>query len=101
MSGNLNTDLTAAKHVNIHAAQNTMSERSCNESVGGEVGVAIDVSGGGSVGVTVGANYGKGKAGGDEVAYRNSHVGSGTGQTTITAGEKLSINGGQVSGKGV
>ena len=78
-----------------------MSERSCNESVGGEVGVAIDVSGGGSVGVTVGANYGKGKAGGDEVAYRNSHIGSGTGKTTINAGEKLSINGGQVSGKGV
>ena len=59
------------------------------------------MQGGGGFGVNVGGNYGKGKANGEEVAYRNSHVGSTTGKTTISAGETLNIKGGQVAGIGV
>ncbi|MBQ9723788.1 MAG: hemagglutinin repeat-containing protein, partial [Neisseriaceae bacterium] len=101
ISGSLNTDLTAKNNVNILAAVNTQSEKAKNESVGAHIGVAFDVQGGSAIGVNVGGNYGKGRANGEEVAYRNSRVGSTTGKTNITAGEKLSINGGQVSGKGV
>ncbi|MBR6026477.1 MAG: hemagglutinin repeat-containing protein, partial [Neisseriaceae bacterium] len=101
VSGRLLTDLVAAKDVNILAAANTQSEKAKNESVGAHVGVAFDVQGGGSLGFNIGGNYGKGKANGNNITYQNSHVGSLTGQTNITAGKTLNIKGGQVLGKGV
>ncbi|MBR1818974.1 MAG: hemagglutinin repeat-containing protein, partial [Neisseriaceae bacterium] len=101
ISGSLNTDLTAKNNVNILAAVNTQSEKAKNESIGAHIGVAFDVQGGSAIGVNIGGNYGKGKANGEEIAYRNSHVGSRSGKTTISAGETLNIKGGQVAGKGV
>ena len=100
-SGSLNTNLTAAKDVNIGSFEETYRNRSENKSFGWNAGVAVEFGQGMSFGFTGGANYGKGHENADSTTHRNSHVGSRTGQTNITAGEKLSIKGGQVAGKGV
>ncbi len=57
--------------------------------------------GGAAFGVTAGANAGKGYGNGDEVSWRNSHVGDMDGQTRITSGGTTTLRGGQVLGKGV
>ncbi|WP_100152692.1 hemagglutinin repeat-containing protein [Snodgrassella alvi] len=51
--------------------------------------------------MTAGANRGKGHGNGDETSYRNSHIGSSSGNTSLTSGGATNIKGAQVSGKGV
>ena len=101
VSGSLNTDLSAAKNVNIASFEEIYTNRSNNKSSGWNAGVAVEFGQGMSFGFTGGANYGKGHANADSTTHRNSHVGSNTGKTTITAGETVNIKGGQISGKGV
>ncbi|MBR6027192.1 MAG: hemagglutinin repeat-containing protein, partial [Neisseriaceae bacterium] len=94
--------LTAAKDVNIKAAKEIGKEHNNFENIHAAVGAAISFNGNGaSIGVTAEGEYGKGKANGDNINYRNSYVGSSTGQTNISAGKELNINGGQILGKGV
>jgi len=57
--------------------------------------------GGASFGVTAGATKGKGYGNGDDVYWRNSHVGDLDGFTSITSGGTTTLRGGQVLGKGV
>ncbi|MBQ9259391.1 MAG: hemagglutinin repeat-containing protein [Neisseriaceae bacterium] len=101
VSGSTNTDLSAAKNVNIASFEEIYTNRSQNKSFGWNAGVAVEFGQGMSFGFTGGANYGKGHENADSTTHRNSHVGSTTGKTTITAGETLNIKGGQVAGKGV
>ncbi|MBR7002884.1 MAG: hemagglutinin repeat-containing protein, partial [Neisseriaceae bacterium] len=101
VSGRLQTDLTAKNNVNIQSFKQTHTNLSNNKSSGFNAGVAVKVGNSMAVGFNASANYGKGKANGDSTTHRNSHVGSTTGKTNITAGETLNIKGGQVQGKGV
>src|SRR5690606_6106826 len=88
--------------VNIVAAQQERHSRSDNKSSGWNAGVAVSYGqGGASFGVTAGANKGKGYGNGDDVYWRNSHVGDLDGFTSITSGGTTTLRGGQVLGKGV
>ncbi|WP_239351819.1 hemagglutinin repeat-containing protein [Snodgrassella communis] len=102
ISGNQGTHLQADNQINLLAAEQSHSERSKNSSSGWNAGVAINYgSGGASFGVTAGANRGKGHANGDETSYRNSHIGSLSGNTSLISGGATNIKGAQVTGKGV
>ncbi|WP_318358538.1 hemagglutinin repeat-containing protein [Enterobacter sp.] len=102
VSGKQGTTLFADNDVNIVAAQQERHERSDNKSSGWNAGVAVSYGeGGAAFGVTAGANAGKGYGNGDEVSWRNSHVGDMDGQTRITSGGTTTLRGGQVLGKGV
>ncbi|MBR5940611.1 MAG: hemagglutinin repeat-containing protein, partial [Neisseriaceae bacterium] len=101
VSGRLNTDLTAANNVNIKSFEETYTNRSNNQSSGFSVGATFEVGNGMAFGINASANAGKGKANGDSTTHRNSHVGSTTGKTTITARKTLNIQGGQIAGKGI
>ncbi|WP_239365334.1 hemagglutinin repeat-containing protein [Snodgrassella communis] len=102
VSGNQGTHLQADNQINLLAAEQSHSERSKNSSSGWNAGVAINYgSGGASFGVTAGANRGKGHANGDETSYRNSHIGSLSGNTSLISGGATNIKGAQVTGKGV
>ncbi|PIT20303.1 hemagglutinin repeat-containing protein, partial [Snodgrassella communis] len=102
ISGDQGTHLQADNQINLLAAEQSHSERSKNSSSGWNAGVAINYgSGGASFGVTAGANRGKGHANGDETSYRNSHIGSLSGNTSLISGGATNIKGAQVTGKGV
>lgn len=102
VSGKQSTTLFADNDINIVAAQQERHERSDNKSSGWNAGVAVSYGqGGASFGVTAGANKGKGYGNGDEVSWRNSHVGDMDGQTTLTSGGTTTLRGGQLLGKGV
>ncbi len=102
VSGKQSTTLFADNDVNIVAAQQERHERSDNNSSGWNAGIAVSYGqGGASFGVTAGANKGKGYGNGDEVSWRNSHVGDLDGQTSITSGGTTTLRGGQLLGKGV
>lgn len=102
VSGKQGTTLFADNDVNIVAAQQERHERSDNKSSGWNAGVAVSYGqGGAAFGVTAGANKGKGYGDGDEVSWRNSHVGDMDGKTTITSGGTTTLRGGQLLGKGV
>lgn len=96
--GDKETSLFADHNVDIVAAEEISTERSSNKSSGGSLGVSVSSSG---VGVTASANQAKGYGKGNSTTYRHSHVGSRDSKTTITAGNKLSLIGGQVLGDGV
>lgn len=102
VSGKQGTTLFADNDVNIVAAQQERHERTDNNSSGWNAGVAVSYGqGGASFGVTAGANKGKGYGNGDEVSWRNSHVGDMESQTTIISGGDTTLRGGQLLGKGV
>nr|WP_218966490.1 hemagglutinin repeat-containing protein [Snodgrassella alvi] len=102
ISGSKGTHLQADNDVNLLGAEQSHNERSSNKSSGWNAGVAINYgSNGFSFGVTAGANAGKGNSRGDETSYRNSHIGSNSGQTSISSGGTTNIKGAQVTGKGV
>lgn len=102
VSGKQGTLLQADNDVNILAAQQERHERSDNKSSGWNAGVAVSYGqGGASFGITAGANKGKGYGNGDEVSWRNSHVGDMDSQTQIVSGGDTTLRGGQVLGKGV
>ena len=102
VAGSNGTHLQADNEINLLAAEQSHSERSSNKSSGWNAGVAISYgSGGTSLGVTAGGNLGKGHGNGDETSYRNSHVGSSSGSTSLSSGGATNIIGAQVIGKGV
>ncbi|WP_368543625.1 two-partner secretion domain-containing protein [Enterobacter soli] len=102
VSGKQGTTLFADNDVNILAAQQQSHDRSTDNSSGWNAGVAVSYGqGGASFGVTAGANKGKGYGNGDEVSWRNSHVGDMDGQTRIVSGGDTTLRGGQLLGKGV
>ncbi|MRS92117.1 filamentous hemagglutinin N-terminal domain-containing protein [Enterobacteriaceae bacterium RIT714] len=102
VSGKQGTTLFADHDVNIVAAKQERHERSDNASSGWNAGVAVSYGqGGASFGVTAGANVGKGHGNGDDVSWRNSHVGDMDGQTRIISGGTTTLRGGQLLGKGV
>ncbi|WP_239353008.1 hemagglutinin repeat-containing protein, partial [Snodgrassella communis] len=102
ISGNQGTHLQADNQINLLAAEQSHSERSKNKSSGWNAGVAISYgSDGMALGVTAGANRGKGHANSDETSYRNSHIGSLSGNTSLISGGATNIKGAQVTGKGV
>ena len=102
LAGKGGTNLYADNEVNIKSAEQVHQERSENKSEGWNAGVAISYGQGGfAFGVTAGGNYGKGYGNGDEVTYRNSHVGDENSKTSIISGGVTTIAGGQVVGKSV
>lgn len=102
VSGKQGTTLFADDDINIVAARQERHERDDNQSTGWNAGVAVSYGqGGASFGVTAGANVGKGHGNGDEVSWRNSHVGDMDGQTQIISGDTTTLRGGQLLGKGV
>ena len=102
VAGSRGTHLQADNEINLLAAEQSHSERSSNKSSGWNAGVAISYgSGGASLGITAGGNLGKGHGNGDETSYRNSHVGSSSGSTSLSSGGATNIIGAQVIGKGV
>ncbi|WP_416384700.1 hemagglutinin repeat-containing protein, partial [Snodgrassella sp. B3088] len=46
--------------------------------------------------MTAGANRGKGHGNGDETSYRNSHIGSSSGNTSLISGGATNIKGVQI-----
>ena len=102
VSGKQSTTLFADDDVNILAAQQERHERSDNKSSGWNAGIAVSYGqGGASFGITAGANKGKGYGNGDELSWRNSHVGDMDGVTRITSGGDTTLRGGQVLGNAV
>jgi filamentous hemagglutinin len=102
VSGKQGTTLFADNDINILAAQQESHDRSTDNSSGWNAGIAVSYGqGGASFGVTAGANKGKGYGNGDEVSWRNSHVGDMDGQTRIISGGDTTLRGGQLLGKGV
>lgn len=102
VSGKQGTTLFADNDINILAAQQESHDRSTDNSSGWNAGVAVSYGqGGASFGVTAGANKGKGYGNGDEVSWRNSHIGDMDGQTRIISGGDTTLRGGQLLGKGI
>lgn len=102
VSGKQGTTLFADNDINILAAEQQRHDRSDNKSSGWNAGIAVSYGqGGASFGITAGANKGKGYGNGDEVTWRNSHVGDMDGQTTLISGGDTTLRGGQLLGKGV
>ncbi|QLR44299.1 hemagglutinin repeat-containing protein [Enterobacter sp. RHBSTW-00994] len=102
VSGKQGTTLFADNDINIVAAQQESHDRSTDNSSGWNAGVAVSYGqGGASFGITAGANKGKGYGNGDEVSWRNSHVGDMESQTRIISGGDTTLRGGQLLGKGV
>jgi filamentous hemagglutinin len=102
VSGKQGTTLFADNDINIVAAEQQRHDRSDNNSSGWNAGIAVSYGqGGASFGITAGANKGKGYGNGDEVTWRNSHVGDMDGQTTLISGGDTTLRGGQLLGKGV
>ena len=102
VSGNRGTYLEADNDINLLAAQQTSQQTSKNKSSGWNAGVAANYgSNGFSLGVTAGANLGKGSSKGNEITYRNTHVGSVSGNTIIKSAGATNLTGAQVIGKGV
>lgn len=102
VSGKQGTTLFADKDINILAAKQERHDHTNNRSVGWNAGVAASYGqGGASFGVTAGGNYGEGRGAGDEVSWRNSHVGDADSLTKMTSGDTTTLRGGQLIGKGV
>ena len=98
ISGTDATRLIADNNIILESAQNTSEEHSSNKSSGWNAGVVIGTQG---IGITAGGNYGKGKGEGSSVTQVNTHVGSSTGNTLISAGGDTTLAGAQVLGKRV
>ena len=102
IAGSQTTILKADSDINILASASTNEQDSKNKSSGWNVGAVISVGAEGiGAGVSAGVNAGKGKSDGDGITYTSSHIGSSTGDTTITAGDDVNIKGGQVTGNSV
>ena len=98
ISGTSSTTLSSDHDINIVAAASYDEQHSTNKSSGWNAGAVISAE---AIGATFGGNIGKGKADGVGTVYTNSHVGSTTGTTTISAGDTTNIIGGQVLGDSV
>ncbi|MDG6231457.1 hemagglutinin repeat-containing protein [Glaesserella parasuis] len=101
VSGQGGTHLKADGDVNIQAVDENHLERSKNKSSGFNVGVAIQIGGGLSAGITAGGNVAKGYGNGESQAWVASQVGSENSKTTIESGKDTNVIGSQVKGKRV
>ncbi|MDO9865015.1 hemagglutinin repeat-containing protein [Glaesserella parasuis] len=101
VSGQGGTHLKADGDVNILAADENHLERSKNKSSGFNVGVAIQIGGGLSAGITAGGNVAKGYGNGESQAWVASQMGSENSKTTIESGKDTNVIGSQVKGKRV
>ena len=101
VAGHGGTHLKADGNINAEGLAQTHKERSTNHQFGWNAGVAVAVGGGVSLGVTGGANYAKGYANGDDLTWRNSHIGSQHSLTTIESGGTFGLKGAQVMGERV
>ncbi|WP_204373958.1 hemagglutinin repeat-containing protein, partial [Oligella urethralis] len=100
--GNVGTHLAAENQLLITSAEAMDQSRSKNSSSGWNAGLAIEFGQGGtSMGVTAGANLGKGHANADSLSHRHSHIGSLGSLTSLSAGGSTTLAGAQVFGEEV
>ena len=100
--GNVGTHLAAENQLLITSAEAMDQSRSKNSSSGWNAGLAIEFGQGGtSMGVTVGANLGKGHANADSLSHRHSHIGSLGSLTSLSVGGSTTLAGAQVFGEEV
>lgn len=92
-----NVDLAAANDLIIRSSEDRYSQESRNQSLGGEVGVAISGSSGGgaAIGVYVGANAARGKADGEGTLHNESIIQAGD-RLTFTSGGNTTLQGAQL-----
>lgn len=92
-----NVDLAAANDLVIRSSEDRYSQESRNQSLGGEVGVAISGSSGGgaAIGVYVGANAARGKADGEGTLHNESIIQAGD-RLTFTSGGNTTLQGAQL-----
>ncbi|MCT4706081.1 hemagglutinin repeat-containing protein [Enterobacteriaceae bacterium H16N7] len=102
VSGRQGTILQADNDINIVAAEQQRHDHTDDHSSGWNAGIAVSYGqGGAAFGVTAGGQYGIGYGKGDEVSWRNSHVGDAGSLTQIISGDTTTLRGGQLTGKGV
>ncbi|UAN24920.1 hemagglutinin repeat-containing protein (plasmid) [Enterobacter sp. JBIWA003] len=102
IAGKQGTTLFADNDINIVAAKQERHDHTDDHSSGWNAGVAVSYGqSGAAFGVTAGGQYGVGNGQGDEVTWRNSHVGDAGGLTSITSGGDTTLRGGQIMGQGV
>lgn len=102
IAGKQGTTLFADNDINIVAAEQQRHDHTDDHSSGWNAGVAVSYGqGGAAFGVTAGGQYGVGNGQGDEVTWRNSHVGDAGSFTSITSGGTTTLRGGQILGEGV
>lgn len=99
VAGKGGTHLSADHDITITAAKQTKTEDSTNASRGFSVGANISAVGPHSA--TIGANRGKGNSNSQTTTYIHSHVGDEQSQTTIKAGNHLTLKGAGVKGEEV
>lgn len=92
-----NVDLAAANDLIIRSSEDRYSQESRNQSLGGEVGVAISGSSGGgaAIGVYVGANAARGKADGEGTLHNESIIQAGD-RLSFTSGGNTTLQGAQL-----
>lgn len=94
IAGKKGTILIADDAINLAAAAQTYKERSKNSSAGGKIGVSAGYeNGSAALGITVGANVGKGHGKGDETRYEYTHVGDRNSQTVLHSGGSTTLKG--------
>lgn len=101
LKGGGDVTLKADGGVALLAAQNSDEMRRSSSSVSGGVGMAVSVnSKGASFGATANASGSRGKGGGTDVTWTNTHVSAGE-KLTVEAGGDTTLRGAVASGKQV
>ncbi|WP_332311040.1 hemagglutinin repeat-containing protein [Stenotrophomonas sp. SY1] len=96
-----NVLLAADNNVTLEAARNTAEQHSTSKSSSGAIGVAASYgSDGAAFGVTASASSSRGKADGEDVTHRNTHVSAGNTATVISGGD-TTLKGAQLSAERV
>ncbi len=102
IAGKKGTTLVAEDAITLAGAAQTYKERSKNSSAGGKIGVSAGYeNGSAALGITVGANVGKGHGNGDQIHYENTHVGDRDSRTVMQSGGATTLEGAQVAGSQV
>ncbi|UZA23530.1 hemagglutinin repeat-containing protein [Moraxella bovis] len=99
VAGRGGTHLSADHDITITAAKQTQTEDSTNASRGFSVGANISAVGGHSA--TIGANRGKGNSNSQTTTHIHSHIGDEQSQTTLKAGNQLTLKGAGIKGEEV
>jgi filamentous hemagglutinin len=89
--------LTAEDEIRLLAAANTAGQKSTNKNSSGSVGVSFGTDG---LLLNVGASAGRGKADGDDLAWRNTHVEAGN-KLTLDVGGDATLKGAVARGEQV
>ncbi|MCL2162723.1 MAG: hemagglutinin repeat-containing protein, partial [Betaproteobacteria bacterium] len=101
VSGLLGTWLAAENRIDLLAAGTARLDESDSRSAGGNIGVALSFDNGISLGITAGGNYGYGYGDGEEIVWRNTHVGHADSPTVLQSGGLTTLRGAQVLGHSV